>query len=126
MVEFSCVRRWEKRNRTHFYWGVVKACVRSIQYGIIETFLPPEGNFYPKMFQYPQTKIFLSEGNVSIPPYCILQTSSVKKIPKEKRSRDKNSRDIAKTFDFLFNHSISRGKCTFKKLCCLLSMETVF
>ena len=78
------------------------------------------------MFQYPQTKIFLTGGNVSIPPYCILQTSSVKKIPKEKRSRDKNSRDIAKTFDFLFNHSISRRKCTFKKLCCLVSMETVF
>ena len=38
MVETLRVRRWEKRNRFNFYWGVVKVCVGSIQYGGIETF----------------------------------------------------------------------------------------
>ena len=38
MVEVSCVRRWEKRNRTKFYCGVVKVCVGSIQYRGIDTF----------------------------------------------------------------------------------------
>ena len=38
MVEFLCVRRWEKRNKTDFYRGVVKVCVRSIGHGGIETF----------------------------------------------------------------------------------------
>ena len=39
MEKFLHVRRWEKRNRTNFYWGVVKVFVGSIQYGDIETFL---------------------------------------------------------------------------------------
>ena len=38
MAEFLFVRKWEKGNRTNFYWAVVKAYVSSIQYGGIETF----------------------------------------------------------------------------------------
>ena len=33
------VRRWEKRNKTDFYWVVAKVCFGSIQNGSIETFL---------------------------------------------------------------------------------------
>ena len=38
MVELLCVRRWEKRNRSNFYWGFVKVCVGSIPYGGIDKF----------------------------------------------------------------------------------------
>ena len=38
MVQLWHVRRWVKRNRTDFYWGVVKVCVGSMQDGGIETF----------------------------------------------------------------------------------------
>ena len=38
MVEFLRVRRWEKRNRTNFYSGVVKVCVGSVQHEGIEAF----------------------------------------------------------------------------------------
>ena len=31
MVELLSVRRWEKRNRSNFYWGAVKMSVGSIQ-----------------------------------------------------------------------------------------------
>ena len=31
------VRRWEQRSRSNVYWRVVKVCVGSIQYGVIET-----------------------------------------------------------------------------------------
>ena len=37
MVEFLYVRR-EKRNRTDFYWEVVKVCVGNIWHEGIETF----------------------------------------------------------------------------------------
>ena len=33
MVEFLCVRRWEKINNTDFYWQVVKMSLNSLQYG---------------------------------------------------------------------------------------------
>ena len=32
MVEVLHIRRWENRNQTNFYEGVVKVCVDSIQY----------------------------------------------------------------------------------------------
>ena len=81
MVEFLHVRKYEKRNKTKFYWGVVKVCVGGIWHGCIERFclLSPEfiyilnyikslyiifmlnwfkyfdqkksDNIYPKMFQ---------------------------------------------------------------------------
>ena len=38
MVKFLRFRRLEKRNRTDFYWRVIKVCVGSIQRGGIETF----------------------------------------------------------------------------------------
>ena len=36
MVEFLCVRRWGKGNKTKFYWGVLKVYVGSIQYGVLK------------------------------------------------------------------------------------------
>ena len=38
MVELLHVGKWEKKDRTEFYWGVVKVCVGSIQYEGTETF----------------------------------------------------------------------------------------
>ena len=38
MVEILHVRRWEKRNRTNFFWGIVKVFVGSVRHGDIETF----------------------------------------------------------------------------------------
>ena len=38
MVEFLRTKRWEKRNKTNFYWEVVKVGFSIIQYGGIETF----------------------------------------------------------------------------------------
>ena len=35
MVRFLSLRRWDKRNRSNFYWGVVKVCVGSIKCGVI-------------------------------------------------------------------------------------------
>ena len=32
MVEFLCVRKLEKRNRSNGYWRIVKVCVGSIRY----------------------------------------------------------------------------------------------
>ena len=77
------VRRWEKRNRSNVYWRIMKVCVSSIQDGVLKnfTFLGIEkiwtisslyiiflifdflflwkksDDFYPKIFQYSQTKI---------------------------------------------------------------------
>ena len=39
MVEFLRLRRWEKINRSNFYWGVVKVCVGSIQCGVLKHFV---------------------------------------------------------------------------------------
>ena len=38
MVKFYISEDEKNKNRTNFYWGVVKVCVGSIQYGGIETF----------------------------------------------------------------------------------------
>ena len=37
MVRLMLDRRWEKSNRTNFYWRIMKVCVGSIQYEGIET-----------------------------------------------------------------------------------------
>ena len=38
MVDFLDVRRWEKGNRTDFYWRDGKACVVTIQCGSVKKF----------------------------------------------------------------------------------------
>ena len=38
MVEFVRFRKCEKRNRTDFYWEIVKVCACTIRHGGIETF----------------------------------------------------------------------------------------
>ena len=37
MLELMRVRKWKKRNRTNFYWRVVKVCVGNMSYGGIGT-----------------------------------------------------------------------------------------
>ena len=84
MVGLVHVRKWEKRNRSDVYWGVLKVCTGSIQIGGIEAFCllrywvifstisslyanfftKKSDNFYPKMFQYSQTKIWVRWQNM--------------------------------------------------------------
>ena len=64
MVEFLLVRKWEKRNRTNFYWEVLKILlvrISSIQYGSTGTF------WYRKLYKktWYSSKIFMNFINFS-------------------------------------------------------------
>ena len=69
MVGFLHVRRWEKRNRTDFYWRVVVYNMGVLKHFGTTKFIHI---FLFQKVTVPKIKIWPTGQNVSIIPYCIL------------------------------------------------------